>query len=86
MTDPLGREMQQSMRDLEDMARDQQNLRDDTFRDGQNRRMQQGDRSRQQQRQGSASAVSRANPGDDQEQAENGDNGEQGTSSSKARV
>lgn len=51
MTDPLGREMNQAMRDLEDMAREQQNLRDETFRDGQNRRMQQGDRPRQGQRQ-----------------------------------
>ena len=51
MTDPLGREMNQAMQDLEDMAREQQNLRDETFRDGQNRRMQQGDRPRQGQRQ-----------------------------------
>src|SRR4028119_277073 len=46
MSDPLGREMNQAMRDLEDMAREQQNLRDETFRDGQNRRMQQGNRDR----------------------------------------
>lgn len=54
MTDPLNREMNQAMRDLEDMAREQQNLRDETFREGQDRRMQQGDRQRQQgqQRQG----------------------------------
>ncbi|MGO4574064.1 TIGR02302 family protein [Microvirga sp. 2TAF3] len=52
MTDPLGREMNQAMRNLEDMAREQQRLRDETFRDGQNRRMQQGDRNRQGQRQG----------------------------------
>ncbi|KAB0269179.1 TIGR02302 family protein [Microvirga brassicacearum] len=71
MSDPLGREMQQSMRDLEDMARDQQNLRDDTFRDGQNRRMQQGDRNRQHRQRGQ-----RGEPGDNQEQAENGEEGE----------
>jgi uncharacterized protein (TIGR02302 family) len=51
MTDPMAREMNESMQDLESMMRDQQQLRDDTFRDGQNRRMQQGDRNRQ-QRQG----------------------------------
>ena len=73
MTDPLGREMQQSMRDLEDMAREQQNLRDDTFRDGQNRRMQQGDRGRQQQRQGQRQRGQRGEQGDNQEQAENGE-------------
>ncbi|WP_112662343.1 TIGR02302 family protein [Microvirga flavescens] len=49
MTDPLGREMNQAMRNLEDMAREQQQLRDDTFQGGQNRRMRQGERNRQQQ-------------------------------------
>ena len=46
MTDPMSREMKQAMQDLENMAREQQQLRDETFRDGQNRRMQQGDRNR----------------------------------------
>src|SRR3712207_8275788 len=43
MTDPLAREMDRSMQDLEEMTRDQQQLRDETFRQGQDRRMQQGD-------------------------------------------
>ncbi|MCB5177693.1 TIGR02302 family protein [Microvirga lenta] len=47
MSDPLSQEMNQAMRDLEDMAREQQNLRDETFRQGQQQRMQQGDRNRQ---------------------------------------
>jgi uncharacterized protein (TIGR02302 family) len=80
MTDPLSREMNQAMRDLEDMAREQQNLRDDTFRDGQNRRMQQGDRNspRQGQRQGQRQQGQRqqGQQGEGQEQAENGQGGE----------
>ncbi|WP_210485350.1 TIGR02302 family protein [Microvirga antarctica] len=79
-TDPLGREMNQSMRDLEDMAREQQNLRDETFREGQNKRMHQGDRNRQPgQRQGQrqrGQQGQRGEQGEDQEQAENGQDGE----------
>lgn len=69
MTDPLGREMNQAMRDLEDMAREQQNLRDETFRNGQNRRMQQGDRNspRQGQRQGQRQRGQQGEQGDGQE-------------------
>jgi len=81
MTDPLGREMNQAMQDMEDMAREQQNLRDETFRDGQNRRMQQGDRPRQGQRQGQRQQGQRqqgqqGQQGEDQEQAENGQGGQ----------
>ncbi|MXQ14755.1 TIGR02302 family protein [Microvirga makkahensis] len=67
MTDPLSREMNQAMRDLEDMTREQQDLRDETFRRGQNRRMQEGDRNapRQGQRQ-------QGQQGEGQEQGENG--------------
>jgi uncharacterized protein (TIGR02302 family) len=85
MTDPLGREMNQAMQDLEDMAREQQNLRDETFRQGQNQRMQQGDRNqpRQGQRQGQRQQGQRqpgqqgqqGEPGEGQEQAENGQAG-----------
>jgi len=83
MTDPLGREMNQAMRDLEDMAREQQGLRDETFREGQNRRMQQGDRNapRQGQRQGQRQQGQRqqgqqGEQGEGQERAENGQGGE----------
>jgi len=85
MSDPLGREMNQAMRDLEDMAREQQNLRDETFRDGQNRRMQQGNRnSRQQQgqrqqgqrQQGQRQPGQQGEQGPGQEQGENGQGGE----------
>ena len=80
MTDPLGREMNQAMQDLEDMAREQQNLRDETFRDGQNRRMQQGDRNGQRQQgqrqgqrqQGQRQQGQQGQQGEGQEQAENG--------------
>jgi hypothetical protein len=58
MTDPMAREMQRQMEELDSLSRDQQQLRDDTFRQGQNRRMQprgprqqQGQRGQQGQRQ-----------------------------------
>ncbi|MBL0407472.1 TIGR02302 family protein [Microvirga aerilata] len=87
MTDPLGREMNQAMQDLEDMAREQQTLRDETFRDGQNRRMQQGDRNsprqgqrqqgqRQQGQRQPGQQGQQGEPGEGQEQAENGQGGE----------
>ncbi len=85
MTDPMSREMNQAMQDLENMTREQQELRDDTFRDGQNRRMQQGDRNRQQRQgqrgqQGQRQQGQRGQQGQQgqqgQEQAENGEQGE----------
>ncbi|HZH51163.1 MAG TPA: TIGR02302 family protein [Microvirga sp.] len=76
MSDPLGREMNQAMRDLEDMAREQQNLRDETFREGQNQRMQQGDRNRQRQgprQQGQRQRGQQGQQGEQgQEQGQNG--------------
>ncbi len=74
MSDPLGREMNQAMRDLENMAREQQNLRDETFRQGQNQRMQQGDRQRQGQRQ--QGQRQRGQQGQQGQQGEQGQNGE----------
>jgi len=83
MTDPLGREMNQAMQDLEDMAREQQNLRDETFRNGQNQRMQQGDRNGQRQgqrpgqrQQGQRQQGQQGQQGEGQEQAENGQGGQ----------
>jgi hypothetical protein len=82
MTDPLSREMNQAMRDLEDMAREQQNLRDETYREGQNRRMQQGERSsprqgqRQQGQRQRGQQGQQGQQGEGQEQAENGQGGE----------
>ncbi|NBJ11692.1 TIGR02302 family protein [Microvirga arsenatis] len=83
MTDPLGREMNQAMQDLEDMAREQQNLRDETFRNGQNQRMQQGDRNGQRQQgqrqgqrqQGQRQPGQQGQQGEGQEQAESGQGG-----------
>ncbi|MGO4389584.1 TIGR02302 family protein [Microvirga sp. 2YAF29] len=77
MTDPLGREMNQAMRDLEDMAREQQSLRDETFRDGQSRRMQQGDRPRQGQRQQGQRQQGQRQQGQQGEQGEQGEGGDQ---------
>jgi len=83
MTDPLGREMNQAMQDLEDMAREQQNLRDETFRNGQNQRMQPGDRNGQRQgqrpgqrQQGQRQQGQQGQQGEGQEQAENGQGGQ----------
>jgi uncharacterized protein (TIGR02302 family) len=84
MSDPLGQEMNQSMQDLENMAREQQQLRDETFQDGQNKRMRQGDRGRQQQGQrgqnqrGQRQQGQQGQQGDGQEEAENGQEGQQG--------
>ncbi|GJD49568.1 hypothetical protein OPKNFCMD_2300 [Methylobacterium crusticola] len=47
MSDPAAREMNRSMQDLEAMAREQQGLRDETFRQGQERRF--GNRGQPQQ-------------------------------------
>jgi uncharacterized protein (TIGR02302 family) len=82
MSDPMSREMNQAMQDLESMTREQQQLRDETFREGQNRRMQQGDRNRQQRQgqrgqQGQRQQGQRGQQGEQgQEQAENGEQGQ----------
>jgi uncharacterized protein (TIGR02302 family) len=84
MSDPMGREMNQAMQDLENMAREQQQLRDETFQDGQNRRMQQGDRGRRQQGQRGQNQRGQRQPGQQGQQGEQGEgqeqaeNGEQG--------
>ncbi|MET0745422.1 MAG: TIGR02302 family protein, partial [Microvirga sp.] len=86
MSDPLGQEMNQAMQDLENMAREQQQLRDETFQEGQNRRMRQGERGRQQPGQRGQNQRGQRQPGqqgepgeqgDGQEQAENGQGGGQ---------
>jgi uncharacterized protein (TIGR02302 family) len=83
MADPLSREMDQAVQELENLTRDQQGLRDETFRDGQNRRMQQGDRNRQQgqRQQGQRQQGQRGQQGQQgqgQEQAENDQGDQQG--------
>ncbi|SCY58847.1 TIGR02302 family protein [Microvirga guangxiensis] len=80
MTDPLGQEMNQAMRDLEDMTREQQNLRDETFRDGQNRRMQQGDRNGQRQGQRQRGQRQQGQQGQQGEQGEGQEESQNGTS------
>ena len=54
MTDPMSREMSRQMNELDDLARNQQQLRDETFRDGQQnaRPQQRGNRQQGQQQQG----------------------------------
>src|SRR5215210_6338754 len=52
MSDPLAREMSRSMEDLDNLSRDQQQLRDETFRQGQERRTQDGRRQGERQQQG----------------------------------
>jgi uncharacterized protein (TIGR02302 family) len=84
MTDPLAREMNRSMQEMDDMVREQQQLRDDTFRENQQRRTQRGQQGRQQQgRQQQGQRGQRGqqgqqgDQGEDQDQAENGQ-GQQG--------
>ena len=53
MSDPMAREMNRQMQELDALTREQQELRDETFKQGQNRRNQQGQRGqRGQQQQG----------------------------------
>jgi uncharacterized protein (TIGR02302 family) len=78
MTDPLSREMNQAMNDLDGLTRDQQQLRDETFRDGQNQRMQQGDRNRQRQQQGQRGQQGQRQQGQRGQQGQQGQQGEQG--------
>ena len=83
MTDPLSREMNQAMNDLDNLTRDQQQLRDETFREGQNQRMQQGERNRQQRRQqgqrGQQGQRQQGQQGQQgQEQGEGGEQAQQG--------
>ena len=52
-SDPSSREMQKQMKDLDQMAREQQGLRDETFRDGQEKRgAEQGQRGQRPQQRG----------------------------------
>ena len=85
MSDPLAREMNRSMEELDQLSRDQQQLRDETFRQGQERRMQprgnrqqQGQRGQQGQRQQGQRQQGQRQPGEQgegEEQAE-GENGQ----------
>ncbi len=80
MTDPLAREMNRAMEDMDNMIREQQQLRDDTFRQGQQRRMQQRGQQgqRQQGQQGQrGQRGQQGQQGEGQEQAE-GQDGQQG--------
>jgi uncharacterized protein (TIGR02302 family) len=83
MSDPLAREMNRSMEELEALTRDQQQLRDETFRQGQDQRMRRGDRQQQgrqqpgqRQQQGQQQRQRGQQPG--QEQGEEGQEGQEG--------
>lgn len=88
MTDPMAREMNRAMEDMDNMAREQQQLRDETFKEGQQRRMQRGDQRQQQQQgqrgqrqpgqRGQQGQRQPGQQGEGEEQAENGEGGEQG--------
>ena len=88
MSDPMAREMNRQMEDLDGMIREQQQLRDETFREGQNRRngqrrdgtrpgqrgqQGQGQRGRQPGQQGQD-----GQDGEEQDSAENGQDGQNG--------
>jgi uncharacterized protein (TIGR02302 family) len=76
-SDPMAREMNRSMEELEGMIRDQQQLRDETFRQGQERRMQRGDRGQQQGQRGQRGQRQQGQRGQQGEQGENGEGQEQ---------
>jgi uncharacterized protein (TIGR02302 family) len=84
MTDPLAREMNRSMQDMDDMIREQQQLRDETFRQGQQRRAQRGQQGqRQQGQQGQRQQGQRGQQGQQGEQGDgedpaDGQDGQQG--------
>ncbi len=82
--DPLAREMNRALDELDKMIRDQQGLRDETFRQGQDQRgrQQRADRNRQQQQQGQRGQQGQRQQGQRQQgqqgqQGEQGDQGEQ---------
>ncbi|HEY0353379.1 MAG TPA: TIGR02302 family protein [Enterovirga sp.] len=80
MSDPMAREMNRQMEELDKMARDQQQLRDETFREGQNRRdARPRSGSRQPNGPGQRQQRGQKNQGQGQDQdAENGQEGQQG--------
>ncbi|HKG85610.1 MAG TPA: TIGR02302 family protein [Beijerinckiaceae bacterium] len=75
MTDPLAREMNRSMQDMDDMVREQQQLRDDTFQQGQQRRAQRGQQGQRQQ--GQRQQGQRGQRGQQGQQGEQGEGEEQ---------
>ena len=87
MSDPLAREMNRQMQDLDEMAREQQKLRDDTYRKGENRQTRRrGDRrdgaqprsgSRQPNGHGMRQQPGQNGEGDDEE-AQEGQDGQNG--------
>jgi uncharacterized protein (TIGR02302 family) len=95
MTDPLGREMNQAMRDLDSMTREQQQLRDETFRNGQNRRLQQGENGRQgrqgqrqrgQRQQGQQGQQGQDGQGQEQAEGQDGQDGDMGPLGDRQRA
>jgi uncharacterized protein (TIGR02302 family) len=75
MSDPMAREMNRQMEEMDNMVREQQQLRDETFRQGQNRRDRQG--TRQGQRQQQRGPGQRQQPGQQGQQGDQGQDGEQ---------
>lgn len=79
MSDPMAREMNRQMNELDEMAREQQRLRDETFREGQNERMQRGDRRQNQQgQQGQQGQRGQRQQGQRGQQGQQGEQGEDG--------
>jgi uncharacterized protein (TIGR02302 family) len=77
MSDPMAREMNRQMEDMDNMVREQQQLRDETFRQGQNRRDRQGTRQGQRQQQQQRGQGQRQQPGQQGQQGQEGQDGEQ---------
>jgi uncharacterized protein (TIGR02302 family) len=74
--DPRERGMNEAMDELEEMTREQQELRDRTYRQGQQRR-QQMERGRRNQQQGQRGRQGQRQPGQRGQQGEQGDGGEE---------
>ncbi|MDB5589767.1 TIGR02302 family protein, partial [Enterovirga sp.] len=82
MSDPMSREMSRQMEELDEMVREQQQLRDETYREGQQRRMQPGrspSQGQQQGQRGQRGQQGQQGQGEEgQDQAESGQDGQGG--------
>ncbi|MFE1599124.1 TIGR02302 family protein [Methylobacterium sp. ID0610] len=85
MSDPATREMNRSMQELENMAREQQGLRDETFRQGQERRFgrngqpsQPGQQGEPRAQQGQRNRQGQRQPGQQPGEGEQGQQGQKG--------
>ncbi len=78
-SDPTAREMRKQMQELDQMSREQQGLRDETFKEGQDRRnAEQGQRGQRPSNRGQKGAEQGQQPGQQGQQGQQGGQGQQG--------